>query len=76
MRQALVAGLTRDRRGLAASLQNVSIQVPRALGPLISAFMLHAGMLKTPFFAAVVPQVAYLALYSRFFKGYASGGPE
>ena len=76
VRQALVAGLTRDRRGLTASLQNVSIQVPRALGPLIAAFMLQAGMLKAPFFAAAVLQVAYLALYARFFKGYAAGGPE
>ena len=76
VRQALVVGLTGDRRGLAASLQNVSIQVPRAVGPLISAFMLHAGMLKAPFFAAAVLQGAYLVLYARFFKGYVADGPE
>ncbi len=76
VRQALVAGLTRERRGLAASLQNVSIQVPRAVGPLISGFMLHAGMLKLPFFIAAFLQLAYVGLYARFFRGYAEGGVE
>ena len=74
VRQALVAGLTRERRGLAASLQNVSIQVPRAAGPLIAGFMLHAGMLKAPFIAAAALQAAYLVLYARFFREYAAGG--
>ena len=76
MRQALVVGLTRDRRGLAASLQNVSIQIPRAVGPLVAGFMLHAGMLRAPFFAAAVLQASYLVLYARFFRGYAAGGVE
>ncbi len=76
VRQALVVGLTRDRRGLAASLQNVSIQIPRAVGPLIAGFMLHAGMLRAPFFVAAILQAAYLVLYARFFSGYASGGAE
>jgi MFS family permease len=74
VRQALVVGLTRDRRGLAASLQNVSIQIPRAVGPLIAGFLLHAGMFKAPFFIAAVLQGAYLILYARFFGGYAAGG--
>ncbi|MDA8171866.1 MAG: hypothetical protein M0Z48_08585 [Nitrospiraceae bacterium] len=69
-------GLTRDRRGLAASLQNVSIQVPRAFGPLVSGFMLHAKMLRTPFFIAAALQMAYLVLYAWFFRGYAAGGVE
>jgi len=76
VRQALVVGLTRDRRGLAASLQNVSIQIPRAVGPLVAGFMLHAGMLRAPFFAAAVLQASYLVLYARFFRGYAAGGVE
>ncbi len=74
VRQALVLGLTRDRRGLAASLQNVSIQIPRAIGPLISAFMLHAGMLRAPFFIAAALQALYLLLYVVFFRAYAAGG--
>ncbi len=72
VRQALVVGLTRDRRGLAASLQNVSIQIPRAVGPVVSGFMLHAGMLKIPFFIAAALQMAYLVLYALFFRGYAA----
>lgn len=74
VRQALVVGLTRDRRGLASSLQSVSIQIPRAIGPLIAGFMLHAGMMKAPFFAAAALQAAYLFLYVRFFSAYAAGG--
>jgi len=74
VRQALVVGLTRNRRGLAASLQNVSIQIPRAVGPLVAGLMLHAGMLRAPFFVAAGFQAAYLVLYSRFFRGYAAGG--
>nr|MDA8108306.1 MFS transporter [Betaproteobacteria bacterium] len=76
VRQALVVGLTRDRRGLAASLQNVSIQIPRAVGPLVAGFMLHAGMLEAPFILAAALQASYLVLYARFFRGYAAGGVE
>ncbi len=76
VRQALVVGLTRNRRGLAASLQNVSIQIPRAVGPLVAGFMLHAGMLRAPFFVAAALQASYLVLYARFFRGYAAGGAE
>ena len=76
VRQALVVGLTRERRGLAASLQNVSIQIPRAVGPLLAGLMLHAGMLRTPFMVAAVLQASYLVLYARFFRGYAAGGVE
>jgi MFS family permease len=74
VRQALVVGLTRNRRGLAASLQNVSIQIPRAVGPLVAGLMLHAGMQRAPFFVAAGFQAAYLVLYARFFRGYAAGG--
>jgi len=72
-RQALAVGLTRDRRGLAASLQNVSIQIPRAIGPLVAGFMLHAGMLRAPFFVAALLQGGYLVLYVRFFREHAAG---
>ncbi len=77
VRQALVAGLTRDhRRGLAASLQNVSIQIPRAIGPLIAGLLLHAGMLTAPFVLAAIFQGAYLLLYAHFFRDFASGGAD
>ncbi len=77
VRQALVAGLTRDhRRGLAASLQNVSIQIPRAIGPLIAGLLLHAHMLTAPFVLAAIFQGAYLLLYARFFRDFAGGGAD
>ncbi len=68
VRQALAAGLTRvERRGLASSLQNISIQLPRAVGPLIGGALFHAGYLNLPFFISAVLQLAYLMLYIRFF---------
>jgi len=76
VRQALVVGLTRERRGLAVSLQNVSIQIPRAIGPLLAGLMLDAGMLRTPFIVAAVLQATYLVLYVWFFRGYAAGESE
>lgn len=74
MRQALVMGLTSDRHGLVASLQRVSNQIPQAIGPLFATLLLHAGMLKAPFFLASVFQVAYLILYARLFRDYAVAG--
>ncbi|MDA8381872.1 MAG: MFS transporter [Betaproteobacteria bacterium] len=71
VRQALVMALTRDRRGLAASVHNVSIQIPRAIGPLLSGILLQAGMLETPFFVAAALQAAYLLLYVRLFRDFA-----
>jgi MFS family permease len=68
VRQAMAVGLTR-RRGLAASVQSVSVQVPRAIGPLIAGVLLHAGRLRAPFFLAAAFQAAYLALYAVFFRG-------
>lgn len=68
VRQALAAGLTRaERRGLASSLQNISIQLPRALGPLLSGAMFHAGYLTAPFLLGAGLQLAYLVLYFAFF---------
>ncbi|HET7663918.1 MAG TPA: MFS transporter [Rhodanobacteraceae bacterium] len=68
VRQALAAGLTRvERRGLASSLQNISIQLPRAIGPVIGGALFHAGYLNLPFYISAVLQLAYLALYVRFF---------
>ncbi len=76
VRQALAVGLTRNRRALAASLQNVSIQLPRAVGPLAAGLMLHAGMLRAPFFLAALLQASYLVLYVRFFGDHASANPR
>ena len=68
VRQALTMGLTRQhRQGLAATVNNVSIQVPRAIGPAITGLMLHQGWLTAPFILAALFQLAYLVVYQRFF---------
>ncbi|MHB1567352.1 MAG: MFS transporter [Acidiferrobacter sp.] len=68
-RQALNIGLVRaHRRGLAASLSNVSTQIPRALGPVFAGLMYHAGFLALPFFIAGGFQAAYLIAYQRMFR--------
>jgi len=71
VRQALAAGLTRvERRGLATSLQNISIQSPRAIGPVIGGALFHAGYLMLPFLLGAALQVGYLVLYARFFSSH------
>lgn len=69
VRQALTVSLTgAGRRGLAATVNNVSIQIPRAIGPLIAGVLLHHGWLIAPFLAAATFQAVYLLLYHRFFR--------
>ncbi|WP_298139320.1 MFS transporter [Acidiferrobacter sp.] len=68
-RQALNLGLVRGhRRGLAASLNNVSVQIPRAIGPVFAGLLYHAGFLALPFFIAGGFQGVYLVLYRRLFR--------
>lgn len=70
VRQALTMGLTRQhRQGLAATVNNVSIQVPRAIGPAIAGVLLHHGWLTAPFLVAACFQLGYLVVYQRFFGG-------
>ena len=67
-RQAVAAGLTRaERRGLAASVQSLSLQIPRAVGPVLGGWLIHAGQFTTPFLLAGALQAVYLILYQRFF---------
>ena len=71
VRQALAAGLTgAERRGLASSLQNASMQLPRAVGPLLAGALFHAGYLVLPFLLGAAFQGAYLLLYARFFGAH------
>jgi MFS family permease len=56
------------RRGLAASLNAISMQVPRALGPLIGGLLLESNLLALPFLFAAGLQAVYLALYGRTFR--------
>lgn len=76
VRQALVVGLTDERRrGLAATVNNVSVMVPRAIGPALSGLMLARGWLIAPFVVAGVFQGAYLLAYRGFFGGIDAARP-
>lgn len=70
-RQAQVMTLVRDeRRGLAASVNAASFQVPQSIGPGISGPMIAAGMFLTPFYVAAALQVLYVIGYGRVFRKY------
>lgn len=74
VRQALTVSLTgADRRGLAATVNNVSIQIPRAIGPLMAGVLLHMGWLIAPFLVAAAFQAIYLVLYQRLFRDIEPG---
>ena len=69
-RQAIAASLTRaERRGLAASVQSLSLQLPRAVGPVIGGSLIGDGHYVLPFLIGAVLQGLYLVLYWRFFGG-------
>ncbi|OIQ80642.1 putative transporter [mine drainage metagenome] len=68
VRQALALGLTGpQRRGLAATVNNVSMMVPRSIGPALAGLLLARGWLVAPFVAAAACQFAYLLAYRAFF---------
>ena len=67
-RQAVAAALTRpERRGFAASVQNLSMQIPRAAGPVLGGWLIERGQFVLPFLIAGALQGLYLVLYQRFF---------
>ncbi len=68
-RQALTVGLVRDeRRGLATSLNAMSMQLPQSIGPSIAGFLFSEGQLQLPFYAGALFQAIYLVMYGRFFR--------
>jgi MFS family permease len=72
-RQVVAAGLTRaERRGLAASVQSLSTQLPRAAGPVLGGWLIHRGEFVAPFLLTAAMQAVYLFLYTRFFSAIAS----
>ena len=74
-RQAQVMVLVRDeRRGLAASVNAASFQVPQSIGPGVAGPMIAAGMFLTPFYVAAALQVLYVIGYGRVFRRYAHAG--
>ncbi|MDE2263672.1 MAG: MFS transporter, partial [Gammaproteobacteria bacterium] len=67
-RQVVAAGLTRaERRGLAASVQSLSAQLPRAAGPVLGGWLIHRGQFIAPFLLTAAMQALYLILYRQFF---------
>lgn len=56
------------RRGLAASLNTISMQIPRALGPILGGLLLDADLLAAPMLLTAALQSVYLILYGRVFR--------
>ncbi len=74
-RQALALSLlSSERRGLAAMTNSLSMQVPRAFGPLIAGVFFHFHWLVMPFILATGLQGAYILLFRHYFKGYDPAG--
>ena len=72
---ALALGLTGpQRRGLAATVNNVSMMVPRSIGPALAGLLLARGWLVAPFVAAAACQFAYLLAYRAFFGDLPGAG--
>jgi MFS family permease len=67
-RQALVISVVGDeRRGLAASLNALSMQLPMSAGPAIAGALIGGGWLAAPFYAAGALQGLYVYFYNRVF---------
>lgn len=63
-RQAFGVGLVRDqRKGLASSLNGLSMRLPSAVGPAIAGWLMAGGALNLPFYAAAALQLLYVALF-------------
>ncbi len=76
-RSALNVSIVRpQRRGFAASMGNVSMQVPRAVSPMLTGFLFAAGDLALPFLIGAAFQGAYLALYYWGFRHVDPGAVE
>ncbi|MHB1951788.1 MAG: MFS transporter [Acidiferrobacteraceae bacterium] len=72
-RQAINVGIVRaHRRGLAASLSNASLQIPRAIGPLFTGILFASGSLAAPFVLGAAFQGLYIFFYQRMFRSYDS----
>lgn len=75
-RQAVALGLVRgDRRGLAASVNTLSILIPRGIAPAVAGALFESGALAAPFLLAGLFQGAYLVLYPRVFSAHDPSRP-
>ena len=55
------------RRGLAGSVNNISMTLPNSAAPAISGLLLEAGRLSLPFMLAAGLQFLYAVLYGVVF---------
>ena len=70
-RQAQIVSLVRDeRRGLAASVNTASFQVPQSVGPSFAGPLISAGFFVAPFIFAAALQLIYVMGYDRVFARY------
>ena len=68
-RQAVSVSLTRaERRGLASSLNQVSMRLPGAIGPTVAGYLMEGGDLITPFIIAAGLQLLYALSYGYYFR--------
>jgi MFS family permease len=76
-RQALAVSLVREsRRGLASSIDSISLILPHAVGPSIAGVFLAAGYLTLPFLMGACTQFVYAILYGATFKRYELSRPD
>lgn len=78
-RQAQMVSLIREeRRGLAASVNAATFQVPQSAGPGIAGPLIAAGFFVTPFCLAAALQLVYVLGYDRVFARYdrVTGSPK
>ena len=75
-RQAVAMGLVRQRRGLAASVNTLSMMAPRAVAPAFAGALFSEGALIVPFLIASLFQGAYLVLYPIAFANHDQSRPS
>lgn len=70
-RSALSASLTRDqRRGLATSINALSMRLPSSIGPTLTGYMFDASMLAAPLILTASLQLVNAGLYQWMFGQY------
>ncbi|MCY0901620.1 MAG: MFS transporter [Firmicutes bacterium] len=70
-RTALGASLTRDkRRGLATSINALSMRLPASIGPTVTGYLFDADLLSLPLILTAVLQLINAGIYQRVFGAY------
>lgn len=73
-RSAFTMNLVRaERRGFAASVNAISMQVPRAAAPILAGVLFDSGAFALPFLLAAVLQGGYIAVFGLGFRGQPNG---